>query len=839
MGSPDLPELPITAVLDDVRAALDGRRRVVVAAPPGAGKTTIIPLALLDAPWRGDGSIVVLEPRRLATRAAARRMADLAGDAVGGLVGYQTRDERRIGPATRVEVLTEGVLTRRLQRDPALPGVAAVLFDEVHERNLTTDVGLALTLDAAAALRPDLRIGAMSATADTAAFARLLDAPVVASEGRTHPVEVRWLPGRPPAPGGRGRGGRGPSRSGRAPAGVDAAVAAAVLQALRDEPGDVLAFLPGIGEILRTRDRLVAAVPAGVDVRPLAGALTADEQDAALRPSPPGRRRVVLATDIAETSLTVEGVRVVVDSGLARTPRFDTGTGMTRLTTVAISRDSADQRAGRAGRVEPGVAYRLWSRIEHGSRPAHRRAELLDVDLSGLALELAAWGTGPEQLAFVDPPPPRAWREGVDLLRRLGALDAGGRLTPVGRRMADLPLHPRLARIVAGTPTSAACVVAALLDDRDVLRGAVAELPVDLALRVALVCGRTADDRADRGALGRARERAADLARRAGVRFDADTVDPDRVGLLLLTGFPDRLAGRRRGGQFQLRTGAGAWVDDTDPLATAPFVVAADLDGRRGGSRIRLGAAVEAEEIAGVLDDIVEHRRLEWDRDRDDLVLRVERRLDALRLGEEVRPPEPGDETTDALVARARATGLAALPWTPATRQLQARVAFLRTAQPDGGWPDLSARTLAASLDEWLRPYLGGATGRADLERLDLGVLLRHQLPWPLGADLDRLAPVAWTLPTGRAAPIDYAAERPTVAVRVQDVFGVTAHPTVAGGAVALTVALLSPADRPIQVTADLPGFWAGSWAAVRKDLAGRYPKHRWPADPAHERPGR
>ena len=827
---PALPDLPIVEILDDLARALVGHGRAVVSAPPGAGKTTVIPLALLDAPWRGDGRIVVLEPRRLATRAAARRMSDLSGQAVGSLVGYQTRDERVLGPDTRIEVLTEGVLTRRLQNDPELPGVAAVLFDEVHERNLTTDLGLALTLDVASTLRPDLRIVAMSATADTASFARLLatesggHAPIVESAGRTHPIDVRWLP--------RQRNDR-----------LDAVVASAVERALRDETGDVLVFLPGIGEILRIRERLAASVGPLVDIRPLAGALSMEDQDLALAPSPPGRRRVVLATDIAETSLTVDGVPVVVDSGLARAPRFDVGTGMTRLTTVSISRDSAEQRAGRAGRTEPGVAYRLWSKIEHGSRLAHRPAEIDTVDLSGLALELTAWGTTPDRLSFVDPPPPRAWRQGRDLLTMLGALADDGRLTDVGRRMVSLPLHPRLARMVAGAPMTAACVIAAIVDERDVMRGRIDEVPADLSLRVAVVCGHTTDDRADRGGVRRVRDRAADLARRIGARFDPDSVDPDRAGLLLLAGFPDRLAARRRRGQFQMRTGSGAWVADDDPLADAEFLVAADVDGKRSGARIRLGAAVEAFEIAGVLDDVVEDRRVLWDNDRDDLVVRIERRLDALRLGEELRTAEPSEETVDALVQRVRNTKLAVLGRSDRAAPLRARVAFLRDVlgpSADGWeWPDWSDRALVATLDEWLRPYLGGATGKADLDRIDIATLLRNQLPWPQGGDLDTLAPTSWTLPNGREAAIDYTADRPTVSVRVQDVFGVKEHPTVARGRVPLTLALLSPAARPIQVTADLPGFWAGTWAAVRKDLAGRYPKHRWPTDPANEPPGR
>lgn len=818
----------------------------------------MVPLALLDEAWRGDGTIIILEPRRLAARAAARRMAVLVDEAVGGLVGYQTRDERRIGASTRVQVLTEGILTRRLQHDPELPGVAAVLFDEVHERNLTTDLGLALTLDAATTLRPDLRIVAMSATADTGVFSRLLacdgrPAPVVESAGRMFPVDVRWRPRRRTVtPSGRDR--------------LEDAVGQAVHQALRDETGDLLVFLPGIGEILRVRDRLADAVPAHVDVRALAGALTIEEQDLALAPSPPGRRRVVLATDIAETSLTVAGVSVVVDSGLARAPRFDAGTGMTRLTTITISRDSADQRAGRAGRTGPGTCYRLWSKIEHGSRPAHRVPEMLGVDLSGFALEVAAWGSPLETLEFADAPPPRTWRQGIELLEELGAVDSDDaddtnnsgdaatdaatdadrrspvarppRLTALGRAMVSLPLHPRLARMVATSPGPGACVVAAIVDERDLLRGRVDELPTDLSMRVSLVCGHTSDDRADRGGVRRVRQRAADLARRIGCEFDTDLVDPDRAGLLLLAGFPDRLAGRRRPGQFQLRSGAAAWMAADDPLATAPFVVAADLDGRRTRSRIRLAAAVDPDEIAGVLESVVEYRRLEWDRDRDDLVLRVERRLDALRLDEQVSRADAGADTTAALLSRVRSSGLAVLRWTPGAAQLRARIALLLSVFGEP-WPDFSDRALLSSLDEWLGPFLDRAVDRSDLERLDVATILRSRLVWPIGAQLDELAPRSWLLPSGREVAIDYTADRPTASVRVQDVFGVRDHPTVAGGRVPLTVALLSPADRPIQVTSDLPGFWTGSWSDVRKDLAGRYPKHRWPDDPSHEPPGR
>jgi ATP-dependent helicase HrpB len=817
---PPFRDLPVAEVVPDLRIALSEHRRAVLVAPPGAGKTTLVPLALLDEPWLAGRDIVMLEPRRLAARAAARRMADLLGEEVGGTVGYQTRDERRISAATRIQVVTEGILTRRLQSDPELPGVGLVVFDEVHERNLPTDIGLAFVLDAAATLRPDLAVLAMSATADRAELARVLGttgpAPVIESEGRTHPVEIRWSP-----------------TTGR----MDDAVVAAVHTALRDEHGDVLVFLPGIGEILRAKTALESSVGPTVDVRPLAGALTLAEQDAALAPSPPGRRRVVLSTDIAETSLTVEGVRVIVDSGLARSPRFDVRTGMTRLTTVTTSRSSADQRAGRAGRVEPGVCYRLWSKVEHGTRSAHGTPEIVDVDLSGLVLEVAAWGTPVDALAFPTPPPSKALRSARDLLHDLGALDGEGRITDVGQRMLRLPLHPRLARMLVAEPSPLGCVVAALVDERDVLRGRPDELPADLSLRVRIVAGREGHDRADRGAVHRLRDRARDLARRAGVEFDLDRVDADRAGAVLLHAFPDRLAARRRPGQFQLRTGSGAWLPDTDPLAHEEFVVAADLDGKRDRSRIRLAAGLDADEIALELaDEISERVRLEWDPGRDDLVERVERRLGRMQLGTTTRRPAPGTETTAALMQHVRDTGLAVLGWSASSISLRRRVAFLHATVGEA-WPDWGVETLSATVDDWLAPYLPGATGRADLERVDLSMVLRSQLPWPQGADLDELAPERLDLPTGRSVPIDYEADEPVARVRVQDLFGTTVHPAAGGRPIVLH--LLSPADRPIQITADLPGFWSGSWAQVRKELAGRYPKHQWPDDPASATPRR
>jgi ATP-dependent helicase HrpB len=669
---------------------------------------------------------------------------------------------------------------------------------------------------------------AMSATPDVDGLTRLLDAPVVESEGRMFDVAIRWVAS---APAGRGDRQRRPSR-----ARIEPQVVAAVTRALREEQGDVLVFLPGIGEIRRVENELRGVVGADVDVHPLAGALTTDEQDRALAPSPPGRRRVVLSTDIAETSLTVDGVRVVVDSGLAREPRFDPRTGMTRLTTVTTSRASTEQRAGRAGRTEPGVVYRLWSSLEQGTRPRHRSPEITQTDLAGLALELAAWGAG-DALRFIDPPPAGALAQARGLLADLHALDDDGSITPLGRRMLGLPVHPRLARMVAVDRSPLACVVATLVEERDVLRGRPDDLPADVARRVEVITGHHGHDAADRGAVHRLRERSSDLAHRAGIAFDLDEVDPDRAGAVLLLGFPDRLAGRRRRGQFQLRSGTGAWLPDDDPLADSPYLVAVDLDGKRDRARIRLGAAVDADDVVAAFGpDVEERRTLEWDDDRDDLVEVTERRLGAIPLGRRTTRPEPGTDTTDALARRVRSTKLGVLRHTDASTSLRQRVTFLHRTVGEP-WPDWSTERLVAAVDDWLTPYLGGAAGRADLERIDLVPVLRSQLPWPAGAELDQLAPPSLDLPSGRSVPVDYAGDLPDASVRVQDLFGVTRHPT--AGGVPIRLHLLSPADRPIQVTSDLPGFWAGSWAEVRKEMAGRYPKHQWPTDPATADPKR
>ncbi len=824
-------DLPVAESLPAVAAALNEHGAAILVAPPGAGKTTITPLVLLDEPWLGGRKIVMLEPRRLATRAAAQRMASLVGEKVGDTIGYQTRDERYIGANTRVEVVTEGVLTRRLQNDPSLEGYGLVIFDEVHERNLPTDLGLALLLDAKATVRPDMRVLAMSATPDTKGLLAVLgqSTPVVASDGRLHPVDIVWLP---------------MSKTDR----VAEAVTAAVQRALREQVGDVLVFLPGIGEIRRVEQLLTSGLPEAVDVFPLAGALSMSEQDHALAPSAAGRRRVVLSTDIAESSLTVDGVRVVVDAGLARVPRFDQRSGMSRLTTVSTSRASADQRAGRAGRTELGAAYRLWSKLEHGTRRAHLEPEITQVDLSGLVLELAVWGTPVAEMKWADAPPSRSVQQATELLKFLGALDDDSNATALGRQMLALPLHPRLSRMVLGAADrdrSLACVVAAVLDERDVLRGRPDELPADLALRVGVVCGQ-AHDRADMRDVSRVRDRAADVAQRARVPFDLDSVHAERSGIVLSLAYPDRVAVRRSQlGQFQLRSGASAWTPPTDPLANERFVVAADLDGKRDNARIRIGAALEVEDVIVALADQIEQREtLLWDKHRDDLVLRRETRLGGMVLVERTVAPTPGDATVSALVDRVRVTRLAALRWTDEAIALRARIAFLRREFGDDEtsndyWPDWSDTKLLATLDDWLAPYLVRAVGAADLAQLDITMLLTSQLRWDTSTRLAKVAPTTFATPSGRQVSVDYSRDMPTASVRVQDLFGMREHPSVANGQVPIALELLSPADRPIQITSDLPGFWAGTWTDVRKEMAGRYPKHQWPTDPTAAAPKR
>ena len=861
-------DLPVEEVVAQVCDTLARRRNAVVVAPPGAGKTTITPLRLLEQPWVDNGRIVVLEPRRVAARAAAQRMAQLLGETVGETVGYQTRDERRIGQNTRIEVVTEGILTRRLQHDPTLGDTAVVIFDEIHERNVPTDLGLAFLLDARRALGTATAILAMSATADADRFARVLGdsqgpADIIVSDGRQYPVEIEYLPSARPQQSSRRQSGSGQHSRQRSVPRLEHRVADAVMTALAENSstehdGDVLVFLPGIGEINRCRDeltqRLASHTASGsVTIHRLAGSLPLSEQDETLRRSfgvdgRPASRRVILSTDIAETSLTVDGVSIVIDSGLARAPRLDVRTGLTELVTVTTSRASADQRSGRAGRLGPGVAYRLWGKIDDATRLAHAPAEITQVDLSSVALEIAAWGTPVDTLTFLDPLPDKTLRLALDTLSMLHLVDEQTRPTALGQRVLALPLHPRLGTMVARNSDSPqrgwmSCVVAALLEERDIFRRAPRadndSTPIDLALRSKIVEAITSHDGTDPGAIRRVRDSARDIARRAGispVSLSEDDIDA-LCGPVLLAAYPDRLAKRRdTAGQFVMRSGGEARCDPHDPVAREMFVIAADVDPQRKHSVMRRAAAIDISDIAPVLgDDLTLLTHLTWDSSRNDLVMRVVRKTGSITIDERDVPPTAGDETRRELLDRIRQTRLAVLGNDGTA--LRQRIEFLRHHRGEP-WPDVSTKSLIARLDELIGPYLTHATSRADLERIDVTMILESELGWDLSQELARLAPVEFT-PAGRgqlaqrSVRIDYSdPDAPTIAIRVQQLFGQTTHPCVLDGAIPLRIQLLSPADRPIQVTSDLPGFWTGSWAQVRKEMAGRYPKHEWPANP-------
>ncbi|MFO1189978.1 MAG: ATP-dependent helicase HrpB [Alphaproteobacteria bacterium] len=824
--------LPVDAALPALRQALGAGRRAILVAPPGSGKTTRVPLALMAEPWLGSGRIVMLEPRRIAARAAARFMASMIGEAAGERVGYRVRHESRVGSKTRVEVVTEGILTRRLQSDPELSGIGLLIFDEFHERSLDSDLGLALALDAQESLRPDLRILVMSATLDAAGLSRLLgdalggDAPVIAAGARSFPVETRY---RPPARGER----------------VEDAMAAAVRAALAEQRGSVLAFLPGEAEIRRAAERLAGGdLPAGTDLCPLYGALPAEAQDRAIRPAIAGRRKVVLATTIAETSLTIEGVTVVIDSGWKRAPRFDPSRGMARLETVRVSAAAATQREGRAGRLGPGVCYRLWSVEENRALAAFDLPEILAADLAAFALELAAWGVGdPARLKWLDPPPPAAFAQAVTLLRDLGALDPKGHVTAMGRAMAELPLHPRLAHMVlAGKAQGAgplAAAIAALIEERDFLAG---ERDADIRSRLeVLVRGDRAGGnrtRINRAALARVAASWRDLLRRVGLPTDAG-LDGD-PGALLALAYPDRIGQRRGpGGRYRLSGGGGVVVAEGDGLAASEFLAVATTDGAARDARVFLAAPlarqiIEQDFAAQILavDDI------RWD-GRDEAVLaRRQRRLGALVLDDKPLPDPDSGQVSAAMVEGVRSLGLAALPWSMAAKNLKERVNFLRTVRPEDGWPDLSDAGLMPDLDIWLQPYLAGITRRAHLARLDLAAILLGLIPPGLAGRLDRLAPPSLAVPSGARLLIDYGAEGgPRVRVRVQEVFGLAATPRIADGRIVVAFELLSPARRPVALTRDLQSFWANVYPQVRAELRGRYPKHAWPENPLTAQP--
>lgn len=834
------PPLPIDAILPSILDVLASGRSAVVVAAPGAGKTTRLPLALLDAPWRAEGRILVLEPRRIAARAAAQQMAALLGEDVGATVGYRVRLESRVSSRTRVEVVTEGILTRMVQDDPSLDGIAALCFDEFHERHLASDLGLALALESRAVLRPDLRLIVMSATLEATPVARLLadggtDAPVIVSEGRAHPVTTHFRPLRDGVPMAR-------------------SVAQGIRRVLGEADGDVLVFLPGIAELSRVRDALLEESDLGAIVQLLHGTLSLAEQDAVLRPREP-RRRVVLSTAIAESSVTLDGVRVVVDAGLARVPRYDPRSGMTRLETVRVSQASADQRRGRAGRTAPGVCVRLWDEATQASLPVRAIPELLESDLTPLALELACAGIADAtQLRWLDVPPAGALAQGRALLRDLGALDANGRVTSHGRAMAGLGIAPRLAHLVltgaARGEGTLACEIAALLAERDILRRDAAEFDADLRTRVEVLRGARRGegaahgrDIADHARLERVRAEAKALRRAlpfVSPRTGEDALDG--IGALVALAYPDRLARRRAGEapRYQLRNGRGARFALPQPLGHAPFLAIADLDGDPAESRIWLASPLTESELrdaAGAA--LITERVVGWDDTADEVVAVERERVGAIILKERpLRDVQP-HEMASALTEAVRRRGLGILTWNAPTTALRARLAFAHHVEPND-FPNVSDDGLITSLEHWLLPALENVRRRADLARVDIAEALLASLPWSARSRLDRLAPTHLEVPSGSRIAIDYSdPTQPMLAVKLQEVFGLLETPRVGEGRVPVTMQLLSPAGRPAQVTRDLASFWRTGYFDVRKDLKGRYPRHPWPDDPLAANPTR
>ena len=807
MSAVDVSPLPIDAALPDLTAALRGNNAAVLVAPPGAGKTTRVPLVLAREDWACKARrILVLEPRRLAARAAADRMASTLGERVGDTVGLRVRFGSKISSRTRIEIITEGIFTRLILDDPMLDGVSAVIFDEFHERSLDADLGLALARDVQLGLREDLRVLVMSATIDGARIAALLgDAPVIASEGRAFAVETRYV-GRDARP-------------------IEPQVADTIIRAMRADAGSLLAFLPGAAEIRRTKTLLEGRTEPTTDVVALYGALAGDEQDRAIAPAPPGRRKIVLATSIAETSITIEGVRIVVDSGLARVPRYEPDVGVTRLETVRVSRAAADQRRGRAGRIEPGVCYRLWDEPQTAALEPFARPEILAADLSAFALDLAAWGGGPDQLAFLDPPPKAALTEAKALLSELGAIDSDGRITAEGKLLRRLPLPPRLARMVvdAGAEGDAvpAAEIATLLGERG-LGGD------DNDLRERLAALRR--DRSPRG-----RDARAMAQRWAEVPPSQQGGAQQSVGALLALAYPERIAKNRGGGSgaFLLVNGRGANVDPASPLAREPFLAVAELAGTAAQGRILSAAPITLAEIEQRFSDRIESRdEIAFDTASASLRGRRSRRLGAIALSDQPMPVAASDDTAQKLADGIAGLGIGRLPWTKSLQQWRDRVMFLRASEGEE-WPDLSDAALAQTVNAWLAPALAAKTALGDITGDELNTAVRALLPWPLQRRLDAEAPTHFTAPTGSQVAIDYEAEGgPKIAIRVQELYGLDRHPAIAGGKAPLLIELLSPAHRPVQMTRDLPGFWRGSYAAVRAEMRGRYPKHPWPEDP-------
>ncbi len=804
----ELPRLPIHDALPDLLKAVRATGRAVLQAPPGAGKTTVVPLALLEA-GLVTGRIVMLEPRRLAARAAAERMAETLGEPVGQTVGYRIRGEAKSGKATKIEVVTEGILTRMIQSDAELSGVGAVIFDEFHERSLNADLGLALCLEIAGALRDDLVLIAMSATLDAAPVAELMQAPMVSSEGRAFPVETRWLDA--PVPKGKR---------------LEEATAALIRQALSETQGGVLVFLPGEGEIRRA-ESMLKNLPADCTVRPLYGAMEFAAQRAAIQPAKTGRK-IVLATSIAETSLTIQDIRVVVDAGRARRARFDPSSGMARLVTERVTRAEAEQRRGRAGRVAEGVCYRLWTKGEEGALAPYPPSEIESADLSGLALELALWGAAPADLPFLTQPNEGAYGEAQALLHLLGALDHSGRITEHGKRLARLPLHPRLGNMLARAGKGAA-LLAALLADRDPLgRGA----PVDLSLRLEALRDprRFAETRpwqANRAAIERIRSEAKRLERMSDAKAELNEAE------MAALAYPDRIGQRRKGDapRYVLSGGKGAVLPDGDPLSAAPFLVVADTDGHPREAAIRMAERISASEIRALFEgEVAWVDACAWGKREERVVARRQERLGAIVLDDRIWKEVPADTVARAMLDGVRELGLRP---SDAARRFLARVALARGGGVD--LPDMSEPALMDRLELWLLPYLKGVRTAADWKKFDILNALRAMLDWGQTQALDAACPPHFTTPLGRKIPIDYSGEHPAIELRLQEMFGQTVHPTVGGAP--LRVTLLSPARRPVQVTMDIPGFWDTSYADVRRDMRGQYPKHPWPENPREADP--
>lgn len=815
--------LPIDEILPALVEQLSRRPNLVVQAPPGAGKTTRIPLALLDQSWLAGRRIIMLEPRRLAARAAARRMAETLGEEVGETVGYRVRLDTKVGPKTRIEVVTDGVFTRMLQNDATLDGVGAVLFDEFHERSLDADLALALCLEAQGALRDDLRLIVMSATLDGEAVARLLgDAPIVTSQGRAFPVDIRYLDKQPTGS-------------------IEDAVALTIRRALVSETGSQLVFLPGMREI-RKVESLIGELPKDVDLAVLHGDLARDEQDRAIAPSPAGRRKIVLSSAIAETSLTIEGIRVVIDSGLARAPRFDPRRGMTELATIKVSRASADQRAGRAGRLEPGICFRMWTEADQRLLKAQTSPEIEAADLAPLALELAVWGVADAaSLPWMTLPPVAALAQARDLLMRLAALEPSGRIASHGRAMAQLGVHPRLAHMMLTAKQAGegplAAAVAAVLSERDILRSAPGTRDSDVKARVDLLVRERTDLphglTIDRGALANVRASAKQLARTLKVpdRIESAAATAEMVALA----YPDRIGQRRSGstGQYRLSNGTGAAFRSVEPLAACDYLAIAELDGAGPEAKIGRATALTLSEIEQAFGDQIETvAAIAWDAREEIVVARRERRFGALVLAQERLANAAPEQLAAAMLDGVRTLGLAALPWSREAESFRQRVLFLRR-QFGEEWPDLSNEALTEDLADWLGPYLGGITRRGQLSKLNMLEILRARLDWSQLQALDELAPTHLDVPSGSRIPLDYeTGEDPVLAVRLQELFGLTETPRIAGGRFALLIHLLSPARRPIQVTRDLASFWTNTYEEVKRDLKGRYPKHYWPDDP-------